>query len=90
MEETECPRDSLECVLAFDSRDWAQNERDAWIWGIVFGWDFEIEDGDTQSAMESVANQHDWDTKTQKRLHRLHEKFVAAFPKLEERRGGEE
>lgn len=32
-------RDSLQNLCAFSSRDWSENSEDAWIWGIVMGWD---------------------------------------------------
>lgn len=30
---------SLRRIIAFDSKDYAQCSRDAWIYGIVLGWD---------------------------------------------------
>lgn len=39
MKEITNPLESLEVVLVFDSRDWAGNRRDAWIYGIICGWE---------------------------------------------------
>jgi len=33
--------DSLHACLAFSPRDWGANKRDAWLWGIICGWDAE-------------------------------------------------
>lgn len=32
------PFDSIEDMLAFNSRDWAKDKGDAWLWGIIHGW----------------------------------------------------
>jgi hypothetical protein len=37
------PLTSLKQTLAFDPRDWSINKRDAWLWGIINGWDTDIE-----------------------------------------------
>ena len=36
-----CPIDSINRVLAFASKDWSLDKNDAWIYGIVAGWDDE-------------------------------------------------
>ena len=33
--------ESIECAIAFDVRDWSEDRRSAWIYAIVFGWDYE-------------------------------------------------
>lgn len=73
MNDSECPRKSLERCLAFSARDWYADKRDAWIWGIVFGWDAE--------SMKEIAELHGWSDKTVSRLRRLHEIFDHAFSK---------
>ena len=35
------PLEILECILAFDSRDWSTDKRDFMIWAVVFGWNDE-------------------------------------------------
>ena len=63
------PFRSLGNVLAFDSRDWAANRGDAWLWGIIFGW------GD---AMAEVALRHGWSEREVRRLRLLHLSFRRA------------
>jgi len=58
--------DSLLNCVAFCSRDWSQNKRDAWIYGIVCGW---------EDAIEDVAQDHNWTPEAVKRLEMLHEQF---------------
>jgi hypothetical protein len=65
---SECPIVSLGNALAFDARDWSKSKRDAWIYGVVLGWD---------EALSEVAEAHGWDAETQRRLVRLHERFMA-------------
>lgn len=72
--DTEDPRQALRDLLSFSSRDWAQVKGDAWLWGIVFGWDGEDDDGEG-SAMDEVAARHGWDEHDVARLRRLHENF---------------
>ena len=35
----ENPFESLANTMACDPRDWSLNGRDAWMWGIIHGWD---------------------------------------------------
>lgn len=64
------PFESLQKAIAFSSNDWAQNKRDAWIYGIVMGW------GD---SLEEVARLHRWDEQEQKRLRFLESEFAEAW-----------
>lgn len=57
------PLDVLECIIAFDSRDWADDKRDRMIYAIVFGWDDE--------CYESFG----WDEDTIAEYKKLHERF---------------
>lgn len=71
------PIESIRSLLATDSRDWGEDRGDAWLWGIVMGWD----DEDLEcSAMELIARKHDWDEATVARLRLLHERFKATLP----------
>lgn len=45
-------RESLDCNIYFDSRDWSINRQDAWIYGIVVGWDRE--------AIDELKQLHHW------------------------------
>lgn len=63
----EDPLASIERALAFASKDWSLDRRDAWIWGIVLGWD---------DALPEVAAKHRWDAIEIERLQRLHAKWT--------------
>ena len=70
----ENPFESLADVLAFSSRDWGQNQDDAWIYGIVLGWDNEDDDTE-ENAMVDIAKRHQWTEETVARLRRLRAEF---------------
>lgn len=55
---------SVETAFATDPRDWSINATDAWLWGIVLGWD--------RGAMVEVAARHRWSAEDVTRLHALH------------------
>lgn len=63
----ECFVDSLETIMATSPHDWGDNERFAWMWGIILGWD--------NASMDELAKKFSWSTETQGRLTRLHDKF---------------
>ena len=65
----ECPLESLVDCVAFDCRDWAEGKRDAWIYGIVCGWD----DG----SFRELKDKFGWDDAAVGRLKRLHYRFNA-------------
>lgn len=73
--DTDDPRQALRDLLAFSSRDWASVKGDAWLWGIVFGWDAPYDDEDDPGAMDQVAARHHWDEHDIARLRRLHANF---------------
>ena len=60
---------SLKSCLVFHARDWAADKRDAWLWGIVCGWD--------EAAMTEVAAKFGWPTTEVQRLNELHAAFMA-------------
>lgn len=70
--DTENPFESMENVLVFDPRDWGQLQSDAWLWGIICGWDDE--------SLQDLAVKHRWSDDTVSRLKRLRSAFVAAQP----------
>ena len=53
---------SLQSSIAFSSRDWSYNHRDAWIWGIAVGWD--------TGSLSELKDIHDWNQHTIDRLQR--------------------
>jgi hypothetical protein len=63
------PLDSLHTVMATDVRDWASNRNDAWLYGIVCGWD--------KAALKELRAKHGWSRKATKRLKYLHKKLWA-------------
>lgn len=63
--------ESIRTCMTSDPRDWSTYKRDAWLWGIVMGWD---------DALDDVAEQHGWTEETKRRIKMLHEHFDARFP----------
>ncbi|USN14169.1 hypothetical protein KABACHOK_03330 [Brevundimonas phage vB_BpoS-Kabachok] len=68
-EPEENPFDSIHACIAFSPRDWSENHRMAWIYGIVCGWDAE--------SMKEVAAKHRWGPDEVARLKRLHIRYQA-------------
>lgn len=70
--ETESPiyncLDSIEGVIAFDVRDWSEDRRSAWIYGVVFGWD--------DSSVADLKTKYKWDNSDIQRLNQLHNQWV--------------
>lgn len=67
MNKTTCPLNSLEESLNFDSRDWSSNKKDAWIYGIISGWD--------EDSLKEISQKFNWDKETVNHLKDLHFKF---------------
>lgn len=63
--------ESIERTIAFSPRDWSICKRDAWIYGIVFGWD-------DLTAECALAIRHGWNAETVARLHSLHIEWAEA------------
>jgi len=74
MSREENPLESIRAAMAFSSRDWSLNHRDAWIYGIVFGWGA---DKDSEDCYPELIEQHGWTPDTVERLKRLHKKYQA-------------
>lgn len=69
------PFESLKTAISCHSRDWSTHARDAWIYGIVLGWDDE--------AIAELRARHGWDDDAVTRLRQLHETFErSADPRL--------
>lgn len=70
------PLESIATAIAFSPRDWSSHHRDAWIYGIVLGWDKE--------DLEELKNKHKWRDETVARLKFLHDKYKILKNKNEE------
>lgn len=60
--------------MAFHSRDWGAHPGDAWLWGLMCGWDCdEAHDHDEECdrSMAEVAGRHGWSEAEVARLRRL-------------------
>lgn len=64
----ENPLESIKQAIVFSSKDYSACKRDAWLYGIVIGWD--------EDAMLNVAERHKWTPETVARLKRLHEAYL--------------
>lgn len=63
----ENPLESIYCTIAFDSKDYSVSRRDAWIYGIVCGWDDE--------SIKDLSKKHEWTNDDISRLKRLNARF---------------
>ena len=70
--DTDNPLRAINDAMVYNSRDWAIDGCEAWLYGIVCGWSDEDEDGDGRTAMDEVATQVGWDAHDVARLKRLH------------------
>ena len=74
--EPEHPLDSLHNIVVCDSRDWSLRHRDAWLYGIICGWDDEAGDAEPdEDAMTCVAGKHGWKKDDIARLRRLRKRY---------------
>lgn len=78
--ETESPEmnclESIECTIAFDVKDWSVDRRNAWIYGIVFGWD--------EDSLKTLSFRFHWDSKDIDRLKRYHYQWENLKLKMED------
>lgn len=64
----ENPINSLHQAISFSARDWGINATDAWIYGIIVGWDDE--------SLFEISRKFGWSISgDDERLKRLHEKY---------------
>ena len=61
-------RASIKACIAFSSRDWSLNHRDAWIYGVIMGW--------SPEALAEQKQIHNWSDSTVTRLKTLHEQYL--------------
>jgi hypothetical protein len=66
-------RTSLHDLLVFNVRDWGQDSADAWLYGVIVGWD--------GPAMKELAEKHRWSSETVARLRRLRALYIREVPK---------
>jgi len=59
--------ESIECSIAFDVRDWSEDKRSAWIYGIVFGW---------KDEKKEIQAKFNWSDEDIKRIEKYHEQWV--------------
>lgn len=76
------PFENLHRTLVTSSRNHSLDHRDAWIYGIIVGW----EDGedDPDSALMEVADRHGWSLATVERLRDLRRNFLVAAKNCKE------
>ena len=63
----ENPIESLKNTIPFSSMDWSTEKRNAWVYGIVCGWD--------DDCFSEFNKRFHWDKDTWDRLKRLHDLF---------------
>ena len=66
------PLDSIKNTMAFSSKDWSLCSDDAWIYGIVLGWD---------DALDFICETYQWNTETKARLVHLHDIWNQIYEK---------
>ena len=64
----DCPISALEAALAFHVRDWSLNSRDAFIYGVVCGWD--------EPSFKELKASIGWSDETVKRINYVHNKLM--------------
>ncbi len=67
--EEENPFKSVHDTICFSSRDYSLDHRDAWLYGVIVGWD--------EASIIELQAKHNWSADTVDRLKRLHSKYQA-------------
>jgi hypothetical protein len=60
--------ESLHTTMVTCSRDWAATKSDAWLYGLVAGWD--------ECSWDDIRDKHGWSTDVLERLAELHDAFA--------------
>jgi hypothetical protein len=55
---------SIRSTIIFSPRDWAADVRDAWVYGIVVGWD--------DPSIKELSSKFGWEIKEIKKMKQLH------------------
>ena len=71
--------------VATSSADWSRSKSDAWIYGVIVGWDLKSDDDPEhdESAMPHVATRHGLTDEQITELRRLHDEFEALLGREE-------
>lgn len=72
LEDITNPLKYIECIIAFDVRDWSEDKRLAAIYAIVFGWG---DEEDTYDSWSYVKERFGWSDEGVERLKKFHEKW---------------
>jgi hypothetical protein len=68
MSRDEDPKAAIADLMAMaDGRDWSEDHHDAWLWGIVHGWD--------ESEIDAVTSKHGWSADDVAHLRLLHDRW---------------
>ncbi len=74
LEDITNPLQYIECVIAFDARDWSKDNRLATIYAIVFGWG-DDEDNETFDCWSEVKEKFGWSDANVERIKKFHEEW---------------
>lgn len=74
--------ESIHNAIVFGSRDWGVYDRDAWIYGIVAGWD--EDDGSAGEATREICRRHKIKPEDLERMRSMHRSVTAAREALPE------
>lgn len=69
------PFESLHDTIVFDSRDWGKSEKDAWIYGIIIGWNSDNKE-EVEGIFQEFNRKFKWDRDTWNRLQTLHNEYL--------------
>ena len=69
------PLESLRNTIVFGAKDWSEHKRDAWIYGIVVGWNDE--------SLSELSKKYRWSEEHAQRLKQLNQ----AFKRLQQTKG---
>jgi len=70
-------------AMATNVRDWGADRMDAFLWGVLLGWDCDEQHEHDEidcslGAMDEIAARHDWDARQVQRVRSLHRAVLAA------------
>lgn len=70
MSDIKAALDSLLCTIVFDSRDWADDRRLAWIYGVLVGWN--------AASWKELSKKFGFDAPSIARARKYHKALTAA------------
>jgi hypothetical protein len=71
--------ESLRGMIAGHGRDWGRSASDAWVYGILVGWNDGDRPDDEPDAWTTLAQRHGWSRGTVAQLQRLHQAVTHAL-----------